>query len=475
LKRIVFLIVASLLLIGLVIPGSVGGANPDIRIAVAGPLNDVQGEHHLWGAEMARDEINVGGVSLDGTTHDIVLVEVDTNEVQGIPEEGIAAIEAVIDGVDFVVGGFRTENVAAYREEVVGPAGAGKIFMNCGAATADLQRSVVTDYEDYKYWFKTTPYNEVFLVQSILKMTGLVGGTLATKTSDLPLRVAIIAENLKWADAMVGLANSTLPLMGMEVVGIWRPSGVAITVSSELTAIKAKDPHIIFTIFSGPVGVPYSKQRADKEVTAMSIGINVAAQQQSFWEATDGGCEHDMILDSVLEGVAMTNTTVAWANKFKTDYGEPPIYTAATYDAVYALADALEVVSAANSWDNIDDCISPANIDKLIQHLESTVRTGAVGVAGYYPMPDINVTGDTWALNLSQVQAIYPDYDPVDYGHGVIPAGPMEGLVYDPMTGYEPLPGQPQWTTTAGYIAHDLIYGPGFSTGVGVQWLKVGA
>ena len=120
-KRIVFLIIASLLVLALVLPGCGEEPVPEniIKIAVAGPMDDVQGQHHWAGAKMARDEINLaGGVDVGGTMYDIELVEVDTEEATEGEDgtTGSARLLAVIDDVTFVVGGFRTEVVGVYRE-----------------------------------------------------------------------------------------------------------------------------------------------------------------------------------------------------------------------------------------------------------------------------------------------------------------------------------------------------------------------
>ena len=80
-KRIVFLIIATILVLGLVLPGCteepVEEFDQYITFAVTGPMDDRQGEHHWAGAEMARDEINDdGGVDVGGTIYGIALTEV---------------------------------------------------------------------------------------------------------------------------------------------------------------------------------------------------------------------------------------------------------------------------------------------------------------------------------------------------------------------------------------------------------------
>lgn len=77
-EKVVFLVIASILVVGLVLPGCAGGGGgggggggedtrPPITFAIAGAMNDATGKHALWGAEMARDEINAGaGVNVGG-------------------------------------------------------------------------------------------------------------------------------------------------------------------------------------------------------------------------------------------------------------------------------------------------------------------------------------------------------------------------------------------------------------------------
>jgi len=90
----------------------------EIKIGVAGPMAFVQGQHHWWGAELARDEINAkGGVLVGNTKRPIRLVKVDTNEILSVPDAASAVERAITrDKVDFLVGGFRTEAVFAMQD-----------------------------------------------------------------------------------------------------------------------------------------------------------------------------------------------------------------------------------------------------------------------------------------------------------------------------------------------------------------------
>jgi branched-chain amino acid transport system substrate-binding protein len=214
LKKFLFLIMASLLIVGLVLAGC-GGAPAQqeeeeeeenyITVAVCGSMTDTTGLNAWDGASMAAEELNAaGGVTVGGTTYMVQLVQVETREaIEGEDgSTGTANLQAVIDDVDFCVGGFRTEVHAVYREVAMD---AQKIFMNCGAGTDFLEFSVVEDYDKYKYWFRVTPYSSPFLVQSCLKMTATMGNILkATLAGTEAADAAYVKDEFKLSNAVDG-------------------------------------------------------------------------------------------------------------------------------------------------------------------------------------------------------------------------------------------------------------------------------
>jgi len=476
-KRIVFLVVAALLVMGLVLPGCGGdGGNgdgdgngngepdtrPPITFAITHAMTDVTGINAWAGAEMARDEINAGaGVNVGGTYHKIALVQVDTNEVVGSPDEGVTALQAVIDDVDIVAGGFRTEKVTVYREVAMD---AQKLMMCVGAATGALQGSVVSDYDRYKYWFKITPYNEYFLASSLFRIVGTftdqLKDALIAEGDDVDpaykigaadkVKVALIAENAVWCAGLVSVLQGKIMTSGYTtLVGTWIVSPTATDISAELTDIETKHPHLIMPVFSGPAGITYSVQKVDLGIPSMSIGINVPVQVKSAWSDTAGKCQGEILLDTWADGVTQTSKTKDFFDVFVAKTDDYPGYTAATYDTILSLQVAIEAVSADNGWTDIATVVDPANIDALIQYIETHPYTGCVGTTSYFPMPEITVGGGVYALSEAQVRAIYPDLDTYEQTDWLVnPAACMQGP----------------------YLAHDYAYGPGLQTGLGSQW-----
>lgn len=375
-----------------------GAFGQEIKIGIAGPMAFVQGQHHWWGAELARDEINAqGGVLVGNTRRPIKLVKIDTNEILNVPDAASAVERAITrDKVDFLIGGFRTEAVFAMQDVAMEYK---KIFMGCGAAHPELCTRVTKDYNKYKYWFRVSPLNSIFLGKVDFLLLAMVAKVMGQELGVKP-KVALIAEKAVWADPIVAAAKANLPKMGMEIAGEWRPSAVATDVTAELSAINASGANIIFTTFSGPVGIPYAKKWGELKIPAASVGINVEAQKKGFWEATAGLGNYEMTMNT-WSRVEMTPRTIAFYDAFVKKAGEFPAYTAATYDAIYILAQAIEKGATLDA-------------DKLVSIMETTEYVGTSGRGVFTKDHDVpfgpkNYTGIGTQWQNGALNCVWPD------------------------------------------------------------------
>lgn len=454
LKRIVFLIIGTLLVLGLVLPGCGGpggGFENWITIGVIGPMANIQGRDHWAGALMAQDEINdAGGVTIGETVYGIALEKIDSNEiVDTTGVTGQTRLQAKIDSLDFVVGGFRTEAVIVYREVAME---AGVIFIDDGAATAALQFSVFADYPAYKYWFKGTPYNEVYLVTSCLKMTG---GALAQIKAGLgnpptPLKIEVLAEDAAWSLPMVPYVQGWCIGYGYNYTGLTKVASNANDISAQLQAIAADDPQIVFTILSGPPGKAYGAQQATYLPNVFSIGINVESQDIDYH--ADTGAKYHITLDTWAEDVALTSKTLTFFEDFVSTYGRYPTYCAATYDTIKALVEAVLDVGIVT--------------DDVITWFEDVANayTGTASTTGYYT--DVTTFNATLGyLSFDQAMVLYPHL-PAFFGTSE-PELEAYWLTY--ALGINGS-GKAGFTTSHGFLPHDTVYGPGWQTGQGVQW-----
>ena len=478
-KKIIFLIIATLLVIGLVLPGCGNGVTdprPVITLGIAGPMGAAQGDHHYYGAELAADEINgsdtaTDGVDIGGTLYKIELIKIDTNEILNPSgADGTTRMEANVDDVDFFLGGFRTEAVLAYRTVALE---AGKLFIDCGAATEALQQPCATNYTNYKTWFKGTPPNELFLSLSNNKLfyqLVVTGQTALANPSWMPT-IALVPENALWTElsriaAWASLGPAGLGLLVPSVGSpnpanpddwMWKPSPVATTSEMNIISqqIATADPDAILTLMSGPCGASFGniiKDYVDDE--CLIIGINVEAQRDEFPDAAKYA-EGMIFLDSWAPGVNYTDTTAAFISDFETEYGEGPIYTAATYDAVLALVEAIEGKDSIVTADIIDWMEDPDN-----------AREGTTGTSAYYPQWDQSTQGAhplaalgygplAPALTQAQVLELYPWLDNAKFFDGAA----VSNWTYD----------VDDWTMPA-HTTHDLVYGPQWVTGSASQW-----
>lgn len=355
-----FALMVALCLVSMLMVTTAWGQN-SIRIGVIGPMQFSQGQGHWNGALMAAEELNArGGVQVDNRSMRIDLVQADSNEFISL-EDAAKAMNQLItrDRVHFVVGGFRTEAVLAMQDVAMD---AKKIFIGVGAAHPELCNRVARDYDRYKYFFRTSPFNSSYLVKTVFIQLRTVGSLLRRTLDVGRVKVAIVAEQAMWADPMVAAAENYIPRMGMEVVGVWRPSPRATDVSAELAAIQRADAHMVFTIFSAPVGVALARQAGEMKLPAAIVGINVEAQKDGFWEATNGAADYLMTMSTYARGMAFNELTRDFVDGYYKRFGETPSFTADTYSAIkHLLAPAIVATGGLDA-------------DKIVTYLEETVH-----------------------------------------------------------------------------------------------------
>jgi branched-chain amino acid transport system substrate-binding protein len=340
-----------------------------IKIGVIGPMQFVQGKGHWNGAVMAAEEINArGGVKVGGKKMKIELVKADSNEFLNVMD-ATNAMELLVtrDKVDFVVGGFRSEAVLAMQDIAMDYK---KIFIGCGAAHPELCIRVAEDYDTYKYFFRGTPFNSRFLVKTCFIQMATVGAILKKSLNIPKVKVAIVAEKAMWADPMVKATEGFVPKMGMEVAGVWRPSPVATDVMAELSAIQRSEAHMIFTMFSSSVGIPFARQAGELKIPAVQVGINVEAQKEGFWQATQGQGNYVMTLNTYNRDVEVNELTRPFLDAYIKKFGESPTYTADTYAAIkYTIVPAIEMTGTLDA----------DRLVKVMEVREYLVPSGKVG------------------------------------------------------------------------------------------------
>jgi branched-chain amino acid transport system substrate-binding protein len=493
LKKIVFLLMASILVLGLFLVGCPTTGGPEIIIGVAGPMTNIQGVHMLNGAELAAAQINAaGGIAVPGGTENytIKIVSRDTDEIDH-PENAAAATSYLINNKDaqFIIGGFRTEAVSSVIADVIldeeipyfvcGSA-AYKLFNEMPLAYGALCKGTpyypyATSYPDsggYEYIFRATPFNDIFLVNNCFLMFVMVAKEIQDQLGLGPypwasgkVRVAVLAEDLDWTTAMIDSVKAIVggygAYFGWEFAnnisghtdGVWKVNDKnEPNMNSYLNDIADASAHIIFTILSGPVGVQFGTAKGTLDIPAVAVGINVEGQAPGYWVSTDGECEYEITMGTWAPNLRQTTQTDEFIDAYDEEYGLFPLYTAASYDMVLTLADAFTAVGTDKN--DVIDWLE--NIDNA--HL------GAAGNSAFYPVWDGSTAGMWKGYSWPAINATtqLSDY----YDAGTYSAPGVGGCNF----------------TMPPYTTHDLVYGPwwdnedpesGWQTGIAIQWQDV--
>ena len=336
-----------------------------IKIGVIGPMTTGRGKNQWNGAQIAADHINnAGGLKVGNRRMKIELVKADSNEYASLEDAKKAMKQLLLrDKVDFVTGAASSEAALAMQDIAMKNK---TIFIGAGAAHPALCQRVAENYDRYKYWFRGTPFNSGYLVQNLFAQVRSVTTDLKKNLDIDRVRIAIVAENAIWVNPMVKKAEAYLPMMGMDVVGTWRPKRHATDVRSELSAIQSIGCHMILTMISGRVGIPLAKQAGEMKIPAVQVGINVIAASNSFWEKTQGMANYVMHQSTYCQEAEYNELTKPFLDEYKKRYNETPNYTAGTYGII---KDVLGVaIEKAGSID----------ADKVIKALENgTFKTAA--------------------------------------------------------------------------------------------------
>jgi branched-chain amino acid transport system substrate-binding protein len=351
-----------------------------IIIGLSLPLTNPVGIHAKYAAEIAVEEINsAGGVVLNGTKYELVLVAEDTNEMDPlIPvDQGVTAFKRLVEvhGAHVIVGGVRTDVVVAQTQLL----SQYKIaYLDIESNQRIVEDKVFSDYENYKYYFHFFAGGRNSSAGPYIAAIPVALRNAAKDKPNFPdvTKVALVAENALWTVTLAGrpAGNSTffarLKSRGFDLVFAELYPTTQSDFSSYLARIKQSGAGLIILLFSGPPGVAFVKQWATYDWSPgkkpLIFGPGLLGGFSWFWDQT-GGAAHGSIWWPATVKVPVTDKTIPFIEKFTQRFKETP-NTAAfdTYDAIYVLKQALE---RANTW----------KADRLVPALEQTNYDGVIG------------------------------------------------------------------------------------------------
>ncbi len=361
-------------------PGAPSSRPNVIKIGVAGDRGEITGDGAYQGAYFAAKEINeAGGVDVDGTAYYVGITMEDTDEgnPQLVTSRGVDAARRLIYNkeVDYALGGFRTEAVLAYVEEFMD---AEMLFIGVGAATDELCQNVIDDYETYKYFWRYMPINSTSLGGQIIgTIIGFILTMNATYPNEVVRTVGVIAEDLTWTAGMQAAIPAYLPSYTSGYIEVLPVVAYDITLSATdmntyLAQFEADGVDVLIPVISAQGGILMMQQYALNQYEYLIFGIDVQSQLDTYWDASNGDCAYETIMQTLHE-TPKTPTSLAFWAAFKEEFGHDPLYTAVgAYEAVEGIKNAIE---ATDSLDTLD----------IIAHMETWTKDNAarpIGVAG---------------------------------------------------------------------------------------------
>lgn len=350
--------------------GGVCAAADPIILGVPTALGSIEGRDTLFIVRMAAEEINAkGGVMVDGQKRPLEVVSIDTRGHEaGIPvHDALTAVEKLIlekKPHAIVVGAFRSEILLASMDLIAKY----KIPYICTIAMSPaFQKKVAENYDKYKYMFRMCLDGRYF-VMYLTKLMGFLNKEFGFN------KAHIVAQDVLWARGSGKALQGLLPKQGWEIAGFDTYPIGSTDYSSSLIKVRMKKAHVIVPIGDMPQLAILSKQSRAMKVPALLAGEIAALCSQSSWEATEGAVEGflNFIFEAGNIPVKSIPKSQVFHRNFGKRYGKKALENlsghgpAPSYDAVYALAAAIERAGTLEA-------------DAVVKALEQTDMHGAIG------------------------------------------------------------------------------------------------
>jgi branched-chain amino acid transport system substrate-binding protein len=330
-----------------------------IKIGVIGEESSVAGASLTKAAAMAADDINAKG-GVNGRK-----IQVITYDDHSSASDAVRAFQRAVnqDKVSAVIASYVSEVVLALEPW---SARLHMPFITPGAASNEISKQVHNDYDHFKYTFHGW-LTSAFIAQSICDYTrDVLVGPLHLKTA------VVMSEDAAWTKPLDEGYLECLPKADLKVLDHIRFNPDTSDFTPIFHQIEDHQPDVIITGISH-VGVQPTVQWHDKQVPIPMVGQSSQATTSTFWKDTNGAAEGVITGTAAAADVALTPSTIPFAEAYVKKYGDTPAYDGYTaYDMVHVIAEAIE--RAGGSTDP----------DKLVTALEATDHVGTVGREQFY-------------------------------------------------------------------------------------------
>ncbi|MCX8103420.1 MAG: ABC transporter substrate-binding protein [Candidatus Bipolaricaulota bacterium] len=331
-----------------------GSGQQTLTVGLLGSTSSPLGQGILNGGQLAADELRFRVVVGDLGS------EIDPARARNVVSD------LANRGADALVGLSRPETIPALLLDIPRVK---KPFLITGTSVGGTDE-VAGNFANFKYIFRAGivgaaaqafdggEFAREFLVGRLVKEKVLSSNA-----------VALVGDTSKLsADFRVALLPK-LSRAGLDVVGNLG-EGQAGALLERLQRINV--PAAITAFFDAKVGAEFAQGWSANKVKVALFGWNEALLSDDLKGAAAGY----VVTDFAAETTKVSPKTSDFYKNYQARFGARPVFTAATtYDAVYALADAL---SRARSTD----------ADALVNALEGTRMTGVVGLIRFYTLEE---------------------------------------------------------------------------------------
>lgn len=319
--------------------GGLGQEEP-IKVGILTPLifNFPLGQATVRGAFIAQDEINAQG----GVLGRPITVEGLVRDTQFDPRIAPRRFEELAEEqrVLAVVGGFLDETTLPVLSILPRVR---TVFLNTGTATPQTTRMVKEDYDNFKFYFRLMLDTDVLTEDTVSMVQGTLQAELGVS------RVAIVAEDGQFGRDFKSFLEQKLPQAGIDVAASFLfPASGNFDFSGILSQSRQAGAEAFVVAIIRNNGFGFVRQWYDQGPRLPVVGINVTGQAFEYFEQTQGKVISHVYADAATGATAVTERTLPFFNAYVSRFTTPPVqplftsYT--TYDALYVLKQAIEIL-----------------------------------------------------------------------------------------------------------------------------------
>ena len=307
----------------------VAQAASPIVVGITSEIGTIPGKAIANGAVLAAEQINAAG-GINGRQLKLVIEDDHLSTT-----DAIRSFQRMVrqDHAVAIVGTFVSEVALALEPWA---ARLHEPYLITGAAANELSEYVHKDFKAHQYIFHAY-MPAAYLAQAVCD------ATKDTLVDQFHMKTAVVmSEDAAWTKPLDAGYDACLPKIGVKVLDNIRFAPNTSDFTPIYQKIEKLNPNVIIAGWAH-VGVQPTVQWAQQKVPIALAGINAQAGSSVFWKATNGATEGVITGSTSAPGVAITPKTLPFTDAYQKKFGYSPAYSAySTYDAVYALADALK-------------------------------------------------------------------------------------------------------------------------------------